>query len=404
MANSKKQENIGKYEIREQIGAGGFGIVYRGRDPLLDRDVAIKVLKSEAATSPEFIERFRREARLAASLNHPNVVHVIEVGEQEGRYFIVMDFLSGGPLSKLLKEGKPLLIPGALEILKPVADALDYIHRKGMIHRDVKPSNIILNEDGAPVLTDFGLGKNLLEEGGTTTTGMELGTAEYMAPEQILGIPPGSATDLYALGVVAFQILTGKVPFSGNTPFTIQKGHVDEAPPDPRRINSDLDEEISTILLHSLEKEPSARFQSGADFIAALSQAVLRHEEGYYERLYQEAKGLMDRALYVEALEKWKRLQSAKPGYKDVTTQESRAQLQIDLGVLYADVVNKIEEAKAQAQSIISKDKAFPDSKGVLELLGMYHQFVSHPFVQPISSPVTKENPAGIEWIENSCG
>ena len=181
MTDQKAFSKIGKYEILEEIGSGGFGIVYRGHDPMLDRDVAIKVLRADVATSVDFVERFRKEARLAASLRHPNIATVIEVDEHDGRYFLVMDYFPGGPLSVLLKEGEPLPLAQVVELLLPLAEALDHAHSKGVIHRDVKPSNAILDEDGHPVLTDFGLVKSLTEES-DTTTGVVFGSAEYMAP------------------------------------------------------------------------------------------------------------------------------------------------------------------------------------------------------------------------------
>lgn len=200
---------IKQYEILEKIGEGGFGVVYRGHDPMLDRDVAIKVLKAEVSTSPDFVERFRREARLGASLRHPNIARIIEVGKHEGYYYLVMDFYSGGPLSNLLKEGKQLPLAKVLNLLKPIAKALDHAHSKQIIHRDVKPSNILLDAEGQPILTDFGLVKSLTEES-STTTGIAIGTVKYMAPEQIQGKKPSSTYDNYALGIITYQMLTGQ--------------------------------------------------------------------------------------------------------------------------------------------------------------------------------------------------
>jgi serine/threonine protein kinase len=370
MNEKGKQTKIGKYEILEKIGEGGFGIVYRGQDPLLDRLVAVKVLKSEAASSPEFVERFRREARLAASLRHPNIVNVIEVGEHEGHHFLVMDLLPGGTLSELLKDGKPLPISKAVELLKPIAEALDYAHRKGMIHRDVKPSNIILNEDGQPVLTDFGLGKSL-NEVGVSTTGMPLGTAEYMSPEQILGNAPGPATDTYALGVIAFQMLTGQVPFSGTTPYTIQKGHAEGTPPDPRKINPALGEKTTQVLLKSLEKEPQSRFQSGAELAAALSAISEQEQEVYWKALYAEAKALMDKKEFTRAIEKWETLLKARPGFQDAPDQIASARQQLELGERYDRLVKQVGELKTEAQAILSIDENYPDGDGVFEYLGL---------------------------------
>jgi len=312
MSDRSKQTKIGRYEILEKIGEGGFGIVYRGRDPMLDREWAIKVLKSDVASAPDFVERFHREARLAASLRHPNIVNVIELSEQEGRFFLVMDLLPGGPLSGLLKDGKPLPLNRAVELLKPIADALDYAHRKGMIHRDVKPSNIIFNEDGQPVLTDFGLGKSL-SEAGATTTGMVLGTAEYMAPEQILGKEPSPAMDIYAFGVIAFQMLTGQVPFPGDSSFEIQKGHVERTIPDPRSINPTLPKEVSDLLSKALSKKPNERPTSASEIASELQKILIREYDQKVLELTETARKEMESYRFSDAISILQQVVSLEP-------------------------------------------------------------------------------------------
>jgi len=302
----KKNSTIGKYEILEKIGEGGFGIVYRGRDPMLDREVAIKVLRADVSTSPDFVERFWREARLAASLRHPNIATVLEVGEEKGRYFLVMDYLPGGPLSDLLKEGMPLPLSRTVELLEPIAEALDYAHSKGLIHRDVKPSNFIFNEDGRPVLTDFGLVKSLTEVGTTTT--MAMGTVEYMAPEQILGQNPSPATDIYALGVAAYHMLTGRVPFTGTTPFAIQKGHTEQTPPDPRQINPALLPDIAKVLLHALEKEPAKRYPTCLAFVGELERIADRLVSQRSKQLLEESMQKMEEMDFDGAITKLEQL------------------------------------------------------------------------------------------------
>ncbi|MBL7163910.1 MAG: serine/threonine protein kinase [Anaerolineales bacterium] len=312
MTDQKAFSNIGKYEILEKIGEGGFGIVYRGRDPMLEREVAIKVLKSDVATSPDFVERFRREARLAASLRHPNIATVIEVDEREGHYYLVMDYFPGGPLSALLKDGEPLPLVQAVDLLKPLADALDHAHAKGVIHRDVKPSNAILDEDGHPVLTDFGLVKSLAEEG-DTTTGVVFGTAEYMSPEQVLGKDPGPATDIYALGVIAFQMLTGQVPFTGTTPFEVQDGHVNQSPPDPGSLNPSLPEEIKGALEQALSKNPEERFNSAGEFILELQQITNHVVQQQVQKMRQQASAFVDELEFDKAENLFLRMRTIQP-------------------------------------------------------------------------------------------
>lgn len=387
MNDKNKQTKIGKYEILEKIGEGGFGLVYRGHDPSLNRQVAIKVLKGEVATAPDFVERFRREARLAASLRHANIVNVIEVGEHEGRYYLVMDLLTGGTLSELLKSGQPLLIGRAIELLKPIAEALDFAHRKGMIHRDVKPSNIILNEDGQPVLTDFGLGKSLNESGGTTT-GMAMGTAEYMAPEQILGQEPDARTDLYALGVIAYQMLAGQLPFSGTTPFTIQKGHAEQIPPDPRKVNPALGEQIVNILLISLKKQPELRYQSGAEFISALERIASDEEAKYLETLYQDANNLMKELKFSEALEKWEALQKVRPNFRDVIANRSLCRQKMELHERYERLAETLKIAEQEAREILTIDGTFPDGDLIFKRFNLREEHTKDVKIESYQSRV----------------
>lgn len=292
MTDKKEFPNIGKYEIIEKLGEGGFGMVYRGRDPMLDVARAIKVLKSDVATSPDFVERFRREARMAASLKHPNITTIIEVGEDEGRYFMVMDYLAGGPVSDLMQNGKPLPLAQVVELLAPIAAALDHAHSKGIVHRDIKPSNMLLDEDGKAVLTDFGLVKPLLDDS-LTTSGATLGTKKYMAPEQIQGQTPSPAIDIYALGVVAYEMLTGQVPFDG-TSFEIQKGHVEIQPPDPCTLNAELPREIADCLIKALAKNPTERYPSAGQFVAALQKILEELTRKAWEKLLDDAQTQMD--------------------------------------------------------------------------------------------------------------
>jgi hypothetical protein len=367
MAKKNESTTIGKYEILEKLGEGGFGVVYRGHDLALNRQVAVKVLHASLVVTPEFIERFKREARLAASLHHPNIITMLDVGEEE-RYFLVMELLPGGTLRDLLKNGKPMPLARAIELLKPIAEALDYAHSKEMIHRDVKPSNILLREDGQPVLTDFGLAKSL-SDSSVSSTGLAVGTAEYMAPEQVLGNPPGPATDIYALGVIAYQMLTGKVPFSGTTPYSIQKGHAEGRPPDPREINPALGEQTAQILLKSLEKEPQSRFQSGAELVAAFSAIAEQEQERYWKALYDEANALMEKKEYGLAEEKWTALQEAKPDYKDTAAQLMHARRQVELGERYDRLVEQFSKLIEEAEAILSADENFPDHAEIFEQL-----------------------------------
>ena len=276
--DGQQVSRLGKYEILEEIGRGGFATVYKDLDPGLQRQVALKVLHPHLAGDRPFVERFLREARAAASLNHPHIVTIYEVGEEQGDYYIAMQYLSGPSLMDIIANEAPVGVERAVELLTPVAQALDYAHGRGFIHRDVKPSNIVLDEEGRPVLTDFGLVR-AEEDASTATlsmTGMTLGTPQYMAPEQADPDYEGELDgrcDVYALGVVAYELLTGRPPFRGKTPLKVLMAQVSKPPPRPQEVNPSLPEAVGVVLLKALAKTPEDRYQSGSAFVQALRQA-----------------------------------------------------------------------------------------------------------------------------------
>lgn len=419
MTEQPNNNRLGKYEVIRKLGEGGFGVVYECQDTLLERRVALKVLRGEAAASPEFIERFRREARLAAALRHPAIVNMLDMGEDSGRFYLVMDLLPGGTLAELLKDGQPLLPQRAIQLLRPVAAALDFAHSRNMLHRDVKPSNIILNELGEPVLTDFGLGKIIGQEG-ATTTGVAVGTVQYMAPEQVLGEELSPATDIYALGVIAYQMLTGRVPFAGATPFSIQKGHVEQKPPDPRLANPALGEASARVLEKVLDKQPADRYQSGAQLVAALEQASELEGQATLEALYQQASALQAQGDFTAALQKWTSLQNAHPGYRDVAEKMQLAGRKLEIAQRYARLAQDLQGLRIEARAILALDSQYPDPDGALGLLVGARQAPpavpaavrpdgSHPQAHETAQadpPVEldADNPAGIEWVKIPAG
>ncbi len=264
---------LGKYAIQTEIGRGGMGIVYKGFDTVLQRPVAVKVLPPALAVDQDFVRRFQREAILAARLHHPNIVIVHDVGEQEGIHYIVMDFLSGQTLDAWMQQQGPMPPVQANPVVQQIASALDYAHDQGIIHRDIKPSNIMLGANGHVTLMDFGLVR-ATEGTGVTRSGILIGTPEYMAPEQVMGQPADQRTDVYAFGVVVYQLLTGQVPFPRTTPPAIFHAHVYESPPLPHSLRPDLTPAIETVVLKALAKQPAQRYaQAGAlaaDFATAL--------------------------------------------------------------------------------------------------------------------------------------
>ena len=265
---------LGQYEILGQLGRGGMATVYRAYQPTLEREVALKVLPEDLVGQPGFKARFHREAVAVARLKHPNILSVYDHGEQDGVTYIVSELVEGGTLAERL--GAPIQLEYCIRILRPIADALDYAHGEGVVHRDVKPSNILLDRRGAPILADFGLAR-VAENAGDerlTQTGALLGTPTYMAPEQCTGREAGPPADVYALAVIAFEMITGRVPFSAPTPLGVIAAHQVTPPPSPREFIPSLPENIVRPLLAGLAKEPARRPETATDFVDGIQAAV----------------------------------------------------------------------------------------------------------------------------------
>jgi eukaryotic-like serine/threonine-protein kinase len=262
--------NVGPYRIISELGRGGMATVYKAYQAALARNVAIKVLPTHFQGERGLKERFQQEAIAVANLRHRNIPAVYDYGETDGIIYIATEYIDGGTLSEQL--GKPLPIEYAVEILTPVAAALDYAHSKGVLHRDVKPSNILLERDGTPVLSDFGLAKMMASgKTGLTQTGMIVGTPEYMSPEQCEGAELTPAADLYALATVAYEMLTGHPPFQAETPLAVIIAQVRNTLPPPRSINPELSEHVEQVLLKALAKHPGDRQTSCSRFVRELA-------------------------------------------------------------------------------------------------------------------------------------
>ncbi len=267
-------KTLGNYQIVEELGRGGMAIVYRAYQPSLNRDVAMKVLPPQLSFDQEFVERFQREAKAAAKLRHPNIVVIHDVGHEDGTYYIVMEYLQGRTLKQVIQQEGKLQPQRAARIVEQVAAALDYAHQHGFVHRDVKPANIFVGPDDHVTLTDFGIAKAASETQQLTRTGMLVGTPEYMSPEQAAGGRVDYRTDLYALGVVLYQMLAGRVPYRGTTPHATLHAVIYEPPPPPRQINPNLQPGLESVILQAVAKRPEQRFQRGADLTAALKAAT----------------------------------------------------------------------------------------------------------------------------------
>lgn len=263
----------GRYELQELLGTGGMASVYRAYDRLLERTVAIKVLHDRYSDDDEYVERFRREARAAARLSHPNIVTVIDRGEQDGRQFIVFEHVGGETLKHLVERSGPIPIGDALELAIQVGRALSFAHEHGLVHRDVKPQNVLLNGRGVTKVTDFGIARAVdIEE--ATTTGTVVGTSHYLSPEQARGQKADPQSDVYSLGAVLYELLAGQVVFPGDNFVTVAMRHVREPVPSLLEKRPEVSVRLASAVERALEKQPARRFGSMEEFVAEL-QACL---------------------------------------------------------------------------------------------------------------------------------
>jgi eukaryotic-like serine/threonine-protein kinase len=268
-----------RYEVEELVGTGGMSSVFRAHDRLLDRKVALKVLHPQYSEDEEYVERFRREARAVAALSHPNIVTVIDRGEHEGRQFIVFEYIDGENLKGLIQRRGPAPVTTALELAMQIARGLSFAHQQGLVHRDVKPQNVLLNGDGQAKVTDFGIARSLDVQHGMTQTGTVLGTSDYIAPEQAQGQRVDEHTDVYSLGVVLYEMLTTEVPFPGENFVAVAMRHINEEPPSIRDKRPDVSPRFEAAVQRAMAKRPEDRFQTMADFCREL-EANLAEAQG----------------------------------------------------------------------------------------------------------------------------
>ncbi len=268
---------LGKYEIQAEIGRGGMGTVYKGYDPGLDRYVAVKVLAPHLVWEQEFVERFLREARAAARLKHANVVTIHDVGQEAGWYYFVMEYLEGQTLTEVIQERGPLPPDEVLSILRPLADALDYAHHRGLVHRDVKPGNVIVSPAGPATLTDFGIAR-AARETRLTRTGTIVGTPEYMSPEQAKGLAVNARSDQYSLAVAAYEMLSGRVPFEAESTLALLHKIVYDPLPPICQVKPDLPAGVEPVMKKALAKEPGDRYEKMSAFADALGRALAGEE------------------------------------------------------------------------------------------------------------------------------
>jgi eukaryotic-like serine/threonine-protein kinase len=264
----------GRYSLETEVASGGMATVWRGRDEVLGRPVAVKVLHDRLARDPDILERFRVEAIAAARLSHPNVVRVFDTGIDDGVCFIVMELFEGTTLEEMLRERGPLPPPEAARVVRSALHGLAHAHREGVIHRDVKPGNILIDRSGLVKVSDFGIAKAAFAGEDLTTTGELLGTALYLAPEQIAGGPVDPRTDLYACGVVLYQSLTGRPPFEAETHIATATMRLTKDPPPPGALRPGIPRAVEAVTMRALARDPNQRFPTGEDMSAALDRSV----------------------------------------------------------------------------------------------------------------------------------
>ncbi|MGH7700217.1 MAG: protein kinase domain-containing protein, partial [Gemmatimonadales bacterium] len=258
----------GKYELRRMLGKGGMAAVFLAHDLTLEREVAIKVLPPDISQDPQVVKRFHQEAKTAARLDHPNIIPIYRVESEAGLNYFVMKYIAGTSLEDVLEKKQPLAVDYLQRVLWEAACALGHAHQRGVVHRDIKPANIMFDHDGRVMLTDFGISKAFQTASALTGTGMIIGTPHYMAPEQAKGAPVDGRADQYALGVVAYRMILGKLPFTGDSVHTILYKHIFEEPARPAR--TDVPEHVTAAVSRALSKEPDHRFATMEDLATAL--------------------------------------------------------------------------------------------------------------------------------------
>ena len=273
MANPTK---IGRYEIKSELGRGGMATVYRAYDPSFEREVAIKVLPREMMHDPQFRSRFEREIKMVAGLEHPSIVPVYDVGDEDGQPYFVMRFMTGGSLSSWIEKGK-FSVQDTARIIEKIAQGLTYAHKKGIIHRDLKPDNILFDNNGDPFISDFGIAK-LSESSGSLTGGGIIGTPAYMSPEQAQGSELDSRSDVYGLGVIVYQMLSGHQPYNADTPMGVVVKHITEPVPEILKTLPSLPPEVDSLIKTSLAKDKSKRYATAVELAKALNLIAFGNE------------------------------------------------------------------------------------------------------------------------------
>jgi serine/threonine protein kinase len=363
---SSDTHTLGKYRILEEIGHGGFATVYQAEDISLERTVALKVLDPLLTRDPGLISRFQQEAKVTAKLFHPNIAALFEVGAVDGRYFLAMQYIAGKNLRDLMQTQSLLPLDQMAAIIQQIGAALDYAHAQGIVHRDVKPSNIIVDEAGHATLTDFGIVKVFESTTLQTTSGAIFGTPAYSSPEQVESRPLDGRSDLYSLGVVAYELCTGKVPFAADTIPSLYYKIVHETPLIPSQVNARAANPIEAVLLKAIAKQPDQRYQSGQVFAAELNAAVEKVKGEQLDALYQQAVTLSNQKDFDSAETILQQVLAIKPEHQDAATLLERIRKRREAAKRYQDLAEAADKLRAQAAEFKQANPDVDDPAGIL--------------------------------------
>ncbi|HEY84831.1 MAG TPA: protein kinase, partial [Chloroflexi bacterium] len=378
-------KTLGQFRITEAIGRGGMAAVYKAYQPSLDRYVAIKVLSAQHALTPDFSERFVREARAIAQLNHPNILPVIDFGQEDDLSYIVMKYVPAGTLKG--KMGQPMELETALRLLEGIAAALDHAHSRGILHRDVKPGNVLLDENDWALLADFGLAKMVSGSSELTGSGVGIGTPAYMSPEQCQGMPVDVYTDIYALGIVLYEMVTGRLPFDADTPFAVVMKQISDPLPLPRSIRADLPEDVERIILKATAKTPQDRFETAGDLARALRAAITpdppttllpnnarKKATPRLADLYTQALGYFYTEQWAKAIKTLETIVATQPNYEDgdAARRLEQSKEQVQLADLYTQAQRALSDenwmsAIARLKEIIALNADYRDAEALLK-------------------------------------
>lgn len=360
---------LGTYTLHEELGHGGFAAVYRATHNTLKSEVAIKVLAAALAGDKTARQRFVQEAQTASALEHPNIVRILDLDEDAEQVFIVMEYFPGGDLSQRIRNGQPNF-KDSLHFLAQMADALDFAHSKGVLHRDVKPANILLAADGSAHLSDFGLVR-VAETPRMTQIGSVVGTATYISPEQAESKNLNGRSDQYSLAVVAYELLTGKVPFQGDTSTAIAILHATKSPPNPSEVNPDLPNEVGEVLLQSLAKDPTRRYASCREFVQALEAALEASQRRRYRDLLAEARKQLAAGKFNEARANMDAARLLLADRSEMTDALAELEAARKTAEGYEQVRHDWETALQKAHDVLDLYPDYPDPEGTFVTLGL---------------------------------